>query len=235
MRSRRPASQQRMQVRAAAGAARSEGAGAVVVSLALRRSARRFAAGWDAVAVSSAGAGSVWISLALRRSTRRLAGRDRLSFAGPSAAAAFGAAFAAVGAAAAPLFRPAPAFAGGALRTGEGPSRCACGSAELAAELPAAALIGWDFARRALLTRTGLGHGQAFPVDPGREARSRFGHNRSLPDCDAIRTFGQKNVLRDSREERRSRPSRITLAGLLALARLVASGRKLMPSSRTAS
>ena len=34
---------------------------------------------------------------------------------------------------------------------------------------------------------------------PGREARSRFRHNRSLPVGHAIKTFGKKNVSHDSR------------------------------------
>ena len=172
--------------------------------------------------MSSAEAGSVWISLALRRSARRLAGRDRLSFARLGGAAAFGAVFAALGVACS--LRPPAAFAGDALRTGGGPSRCGCGSAELAAELPAAALIGWDFAGAARLRGLVLAMDKRFlsipDVRPGPvlviighyQTATPSGHSDRKMFC-AIRA-----------ESAGPRRSRITLAGLLALAALLASG-----------
>ena len=49
---------------------------------------------------------------------------------------------------------------------------------------------------RPRLLRTIVGHGKAFPVAAGDEARSRFGHNRSLRVRDATKTFGRKECLR---------------------------------------
>jgi hypothetical protein len=64
-----------------------------------------------------------------------------------------------------------------------------------------------------------------FPSPPRREARSRFGHNRSLRVGDAIKTFGHEKMFCTIRGEGGGRRAAVTArVGLLALAALAASG-----------
>ena len=60
-------------------------------------------------------------------------------------------------------------------------------------------------AARLRVSRIGLGHDKRFLSIPG-EARSRFRHNRSVRVDDAIRTFGQNDVLYDLRRKPRTQP-----------------------------
>ena len=114
-------------------------------------------------------------------------------------------------------------FARDVLRSGEVRRRAAVAWRGWRRILLAAALAGLDLPRA--LGWLGVLAMTAFPVDFGREARSRFGHNRSVPVREANNTFRtEKCFARFVPNAPDAAPRGSRLAGLLALAALFASG-----------